>query len=301
MEPGGQPLPSGALPAQQGSKGPADPLLGQGGPAPPPAEPFAQDGGHPLFGQHGPGLGLGHLALAAAHRFPGPRFEQVHALFQPEQPDPEILEDAVLGQGEDLLAALLDGKADGLPGPADEVVDAVGEGLFLFHDHLGGGRGSRGPDVGDEVGDGEIDLVADGRDDRDGRAGDGPGHPLLVEGPEVLDRSAAPADDEDVDVGQGAQVVDAGDDLVGRPVALDAGRVDEDVELGEAPLQGPQDVDDGRPGGRGDDADLLGQEGSLRLRAGSKRPSALSFSFNCSKASWRAPLPLGSTRSMMSW
>jgi hypothetical protein len=84
----------------------------------------------------------------------------------------------------------------------------------------------------DEVGDGVIDLVADRRDDRNGRAGDGPGHGLFVEGPQVLDRPAAAADDEDVDPRPGPKGVDALDDLGRRALALDPGRIDDDVALG---------------------------------------------------------------------
>ena len=65
--------------------------------------------------------------------------------------------------------------------------------------------------------------------------------------------------------GQAPEVVDALDDLVGRALALDPGRIDEDVEPGVAPLERPQDVDDGRAGGRGDDADRLGPERELPL------------------------------------
>ena len=44
-----------------------------------------------------------------------------------------------------------------------------------------------------------------------------------------------------------------------------------------------------------------GSAGSGRLRAASKSPSRWSFSRSCSKASWSAPLPLGSSSSTISW
>ena len=83
----------------------------------------------------------------------------------------------------DAAAARLKVEPGGLPGPAAEIVDPLGERLLFFHDHFGGGRRGGGPDVGDEIGDREIDLVADGRDDRDRRGGDRPGDGLLVKGP----------------------------------------------------------------------------------------------------------------------
>ena len=143
--------------------------------------------------------------------------------------------------------------------------DPLQEGRLLLDDHLGRGRGRRGPEVGDEIGDGEVDLVADGRDDGHGRAGDGPGHGLLVEGPQVLDGAAAAADDEDLDTGPAAQGLDALDDLGRGALALDAGRVDDDVEPGVAALEDAQDIADGRPRRRGHDADRPRPERQLAL------------------------------------
>ena len=71
--------------------------------------------------------------------------------------------------------------------------------LVLFPDHqLGRGRRRGGPQVGDEIGDGEIGLVADGGDHRDAAAVDGLHHRRLVEGPQVLVAAPAAADDQDV-------------------------------------------------------------------------------------------------------
>ena len=59
-----------------------------------------------------------------------------------------------------------------------------------------GGRG--GPGVRHKVGNGDVRLMAYGGDHR-GLAGvDGAGHPLIVEGPQVLHRAAAPAGDDDI-------------------------------------------------------------------------------------------------------
>jgi len=46
---------------------------------------------------------------------------------------------------------------------------------------------------------------------------------------------------------------------------------------------------------------LRGRKGSGCFRSSSKRPSFRSFSFSCSKASCRAPFPLGSSFSATSW
>src|ERR1039457_5086215 len=44
-----------------------------------------------------------------------------------------------------------------------------------------------------------------------------------------------------------------------------------------------------------------GERGSGRLRACSNRPSSANFFLSCSKASWSAPWPSGSSSSTMSW
>src|SRR3546814_4088868 len=54
---------------------------------------------------------------------------------------------------------------------------------------LGGGGGSRRSHVGGEVAERRVRLVADGGYDRDRRAGDGANDFLLVERPQILDRS----------------------------------------------------------------------------------------------------------------
>jgi hypothetical protein len=71
---------------------------------------------------------------------------------------------------------------------------------------------------------------------------------LLVEGPKVLDRTSAPSDDEDLDLGQAAQDPDALGDLVGRAFALDPDGMDEDVEAGVTPVENAEDIAEGGAG-----------------------------------------------------
>jgi hypothetical protein len=49
-------------------------------------------------------------------------------------------------------------------------IDAGAEVVGAIDDDLGGVGGGRGADVGDEIGDGEVDFVADGRDTGTGHA-----------------------------------------------------------------------------------------------------------------------------------
>ena len=106
-----------------------------------------------------------------------------------EETDPEALEDAAPGQLRHPVLGLLEGIFHGPGRPLGEAGDALGEGRLLLDDHLGRRRGRRGADVRDEIGDGEVDLVADRRDDGTAHAADGPGDRLLVERPEILDAS----------------------------------------------------------------------------------------------------------------
>ena len=91
---------------------------------------------------------------------------------------------------------------------------------------LAGLAGGQGAAVGGQVGEGHVDLVADGRDDRHAGAGDGPRHGLLVEGPEVLEAAAAAGDDDDVGAGDPVGQRQRRDDLAIGALALDAGRRD---------------------------------------------------------------------------
>ena len=85
------------------------------------------------------------------------------------------------------------------------------------HDDLGGGRRGGRADVGREVGQRDIDLVADAADHRHRVGHDGPHDPLVVERPEVLERAAAAGEDR-----HGGRVVGPALRAAGRGVALDA-------------------------------------------------------------------------------
>src|SRR5581483_9323231 len=65
------------------------------------------------------------------------------------------------------------------------------EGGAIGHYELG--RPGRGgcTRIRDEIGNREIDLVADARDDRNRTGPDGACQPLIVEGPQILERAAA--------------------------------------------------------------------------------------------------------------
>ena len=74
---------------------------------------------------------------------------------------------------------------------------------------LGRGRRRRRAQVGDEVRDREVGLVADRGDHRNAAGVDRARDRLLVERPQILQRAAAARDDDDVDVGDRLQLADA--------------------------------------------------------------------------------------------
>ena len=88
--------------------------------------------------------------------------------------------------------------------------------------------------------------MANCRDDRNRGGSDGPNHLLLVEGPQILDRTAAARDDEEVRrVGKPIEPIDRGGDLGRRTLALDRDGPEPDM-AGEAIFKAMKDIaDDG--------------------------------------------------------
>ena len=152
--------------------------------------------------------------------------------------------------------------------PLAEPIDARDELVLPRDDHLRGRRRRRRAQVGDEVGDRDVGLVADGRDHRHRAAGDRARHDLLVERPEILDRSAAAPDDDDVDARRPCAIArEPAGDVERGAFALHARRANHEVRVRVAAAQHVDDVAHGRAVERGDDADLAGQRGQRPLAA----------------------------------
>ena len=83
--------------------------------------------------------------------------------------------------------------------PIVQPIDPAAEIVLRGDDHLGRRRRRRRPQVGDEVGNRDVGLVSDGGNHRNRRPRDRARDHFFVERPEVLDRAAAAADDDDVD------------------------------------------------------------------------------------------------------
>ncbi len=110
--------------------------------------------------------------------------------------------------------------------------------------------------------------MADGGDDGEGGGGDGTGEGLVVEGGEVFHGAAAAGDEDEVGfIGVGVKPVDTGGYGLRAGGALHGGGIDEEVEAGVAAADDGDDVADDGAGGRGDDADAVGEgwEGALAV------------------------------------
>ena len=70
--------------------------------------------------------------------------------------------------------------------PETERLQGLHELCAERHGEFGRRRGSRGPEICGEIGDGEVRLMADSRDDGDPRAGNRPGDTFVVERGEVF-------------------------------------------------------------------------------------------------------------------
>ena len=109
--------------------------------------------------------------------------------------------------------------------------------------------------VGGEIGQGDVGLVADTAHDVHRRGANRANDALVVERPQILERAAAAADDEDVDLVPLCRQRDRRAQRRRRVDALDDARVDHDANVRRAPRQRRRHVVERGAGERGDDAD----------------------------------------------
>ncbi len=118
----------------------------------------------------------------------------------------------------------------------------------IRHDELRRARGSRGPRIRNEIGNGEVDLVPDaahhGNRARMNRARDA----LIVESPEVLEAAAAARDDQHIALRPRVFAdTQRADDPRNRDRALNVRRINNDPSRRKSPGQDVQNVANGRP------------------------------------------------------
>jgi len=189
-------------------------------------------------------------------------------------------EDAFRVASEGATTAEFDDSAEVRDNGLEAAVHAFacgGEACEEFHpvggEQFSGGTGGGGAEVGGEVGDGEIDFVADGIDDGDGAGVDGAGDDFLVEGPEVFDAAAAAGRDDGIDAGEAgtggaAEHVEGIGDFPGGSDALHADGSDEDVEPWGASSEDIEHVLKGGSGRGSDDGHHCGHGGDRLLAVG---------------------------------
>ena len=119
-------------------------------------------------------------------------------------------------------------------------------------------RRGGGSFVSDKIGDGVINLVAHPADHRNGGSIDGPGHDLLIEGPQIFQGAAAPADEQGLALPAPVRRLDGLRDARRRAFPLHRRGIDDHAGGGVAPFQHLQDVPNGGARGRGHHADGLG-------------------------------------------
>ena len=128
--------------------------------------------------------------------------------------------------------------------------------------------GRRGPHVGHKVADGEVDLVPNGRDDRQRGVEDRARHHLFVKGPQVLQAAAAAGDEDQVNRRspiansqlssvEFVEQPNGRSDFLRRAIALHAAGRQDDLQRGIAAFDHVQHVANGGARGRGDQADAL--------------------------------------------
>jgi len=162
-----------------------------------------------------------------------------------------------------------------MDGPVVQRPDLLKEIAAAGNDQLGRRRRGGSPHIGDEIGDGEVDLVAHGAHNGDARGKDGPGHPLVVEGHEVFQRAPSPGHDDHVNAGRFVEEAEGVDDLAGGLDTLHPYGGHQDIHRGEAALRDVQDVPDDGARRRGDDPDPRGEEGKRFLVARVEEPLGL--------------------------
>ncbi len=218
------------------------------------------------------------------------------ALLERVEPDDGLVERTGGVAGEEGVADGVEfeaGAGEGGIGVAAGALVEAGDFFLEFagvgHGEFGGGAGSWGALVGGEVGDGEIDFVADGGDDWDRARGDGAGDGFLVEAPKVFERATTAADDEEVargvaGCGRVGKFADGAGNLVLGPGTLDADREEDGADPGGAAGEDVEDVLDGGSGGRGDEADGGGKTGQRYFPGGIEEAFGIEFALECLEA-----------------
>jgi hypothetical protein len=142
------------------------------------------------------------------------------------------------------------------------------QGLPIRADQFCGRRWRRGPAIGDKIGNGEVDLMADRADDGGLCGADAARKRFIVERSEILDRAATAGQQQDVAIGTLQRNRQGLAEFRRRFGALDLRRVDGHREVWGAPAQHLQHVAHGCAGRRGDDTQATRERGQWAFACG---------------------------------
>jgi hypothetical protein len=176
--------------------------------------------------------------------------------------------------------------------------------LRIFrHRPFGSLRRGRRARVGNKIEQRPVRLVPNRGDQRDAAFGGGANDDFLIEAPEILQASAASADDQHVGARNGAarlkrvEATDGGCDFGGGAFTLYA-HWPEQHARGEALVETVEHVANDCARWRGDNADDLRQKRPLLFPRLVKKASAANLRLRSSSSAINAPAPAGSSASM---
>jgi hypothetical protein len=138
-------------------------------------------------------------------------------------------------------------------------IDARDEFITARDDSLRRGRGCRAAQVRREVGDGDVGLVANARNDWHVAADDCARDDLLVEPPEILNRAATPDEEHHIHARNAADRSQRARDIGRGTVALHARGANHQVRIRISAFEDREHVANGGPVERSDQPDLPGQ------------------------------------------
>ena len=127
------------------------------------------------------------------------------------------------------VAVALEHATDAARDRVPRTVEVAGQLIEVGDDELAGGGRRRGSDVGGEVAERRVLLMADCGDDRDAARRDGADDALVAEREQILEAASAAREDDHVDVRLLAEGGDRGDDLGCCARPLDVGLRDDDA------------------------------------------------------------------------
>ncbi|CAM5314435.1 hypothetical protein SBADM41S_03762 [Streptomyces badius] len=179
-------------------------------------------------------------------------------------------------------------------GPGPELLYALQLLAHVRDDLLGRVRGRGGAQIGDQVQQRGVRLMADRGDHRRTAGGHGPHQLLVGERQQILDAAAAPGHHDHVDLVQRVQLLDRLHHLGDRVHPLHGGVADLEAHGRPAAAGVLQDVPLGGGGPPADEPDELREgKGSGFFRSSAKRPSAASDFLSCSSRTSSSPMPTG--------